>query len=265
MNDPLRQTTAKKPQPTQALEITTYPYGEDILREGEECSFFFVILSGQVRVSRKGTKIRVLDEQDIFGLENLIFRKPSYYTVSALNTCRVAKYGPEALDHLIHESPRMVNSLLMSVLYQLAQTSSLVSTPQEFAMPDVRVRFFRDGEAVGGNEARGPEFYRLVSTQGGLRVTIGGDEISRIEKPGEFFGGVAGMFGLPAGAVISSIGESVIEIYDMDDLDILIRDHPEMVRKMLRTLLSRAAELERKPEGTRPAGSPSDATGARAV
>ena len=106
----------------------------------------------------------------------------------ALDKCRIAKYGSEALDHLIRESPRMVQSLLMSTLHQLTQTTYCLLDPVgRFSIDDVRVCFFDDGDTVLDENSRSADFYRLVSTQGGLRVTIGGKEISRIEKPGEFF------------------------------------------------------------------------------
>jgi len=243
-----------EPNPAQALEINAYECGERILEEGDESPFFFVILSGQVRLSQSGTKIRILGEQDIFGLESLILRKPSYYTVIALDKCRIAKYGAEALDHLIRESPRMVQCLLMSTLHQLTQTTYFLLDPVgRFSIDDVRVCFFGDGDVVLDENWRGADFYRLVSTQGGLRVTIAGNEISRFEKPGEFFGRSAGLFNIPKHAAITSVGESVVETYNLDDLDIIIRDHPEMARQMMRSLIMCLAEAERKLTGIEPA------------
>jgi CRP-like cAMP-binding protein len=239
-----------EPSPAQALEINAFEAGDQILEEGQENPFFSVILSGQVRLTQGGTKIRILGEQDIFGLESLILRKPSYYTVVALDKCRIAKYGPEALDHLIRESPRMVQCLLMSTLHQLTQTTyHLLDPVGRFSIDDVRVCFFNDGDVVLDPNSRDADFYRLVSTQGGLRVTIAGKQISRIEKPGEFFGKSAGLFNIPSQAVITSIGESVLEAYDLDDLDIIIREHPETARRMMRSLISSLAEAERKLKG----------------
>ena len=53
-------------------------------------------------------------------------------------------------------------------------------------------------------------------------------------------------------AAITSIGESVLETYDLDDLDIIIRDHPEIARQMMRSLISCLAEAERKLTGIEP-------------
>ncbi len=242
------------PNPAHATEVTWFNNGDEVLREGEQSPFFFVILSGRVRLVQHGKKIRILGEQDIFGLENLVFKKPSYYTALAQEKCRVAKYGPEALDHLIRESPRMVQSILMSTLHQLTQTSYfLMDSPNAMLMDERRVGFFSDGQLVRDNNTRRAEFYRLVSTQGGLRVTMHGKEIARIEKPGDFFGCVAGLTELPRQSCITSVGYSVIEIYSFGDLDLLIRDHPDTARRIMRAMMLRLAESEPGPVVAGPA------------
>ncbi|MEN6438087.1 MAG: cyclic nucleotide-binding domain-containing protein [Syntrophobacter sp.] len=240
-----------KPNPTQAIEISVYDRGERILREGQESPFFYVVLSGRASVSLSGTRIRLIGEQDIFGLENLFFRKPSYYTVFAIDECRIAKYGPDTLDHVIRNSPRMVQTLLSSTLNQLAQTTCfLVEKPEP--SKGVRVGFYNDGESVMEEKTHTTEIYRLVSTQGGLRVTMHGKEIARIDRPGEFFGCVAGLFELPREASINSIGESVLEIYDFDDLDLLVRDYPDAAWRVMKAMMLRLSREGGQHSGPEP-------------
>lgn len=225
---------------TQAIEISLYEKGKLILREGQESPFFYVLLNGRASVSLAGRRTRLLGEQDIFGLENLFFRKPSYYTVIAVDECRIAKYGPDTLDHVIRNSPRMVQTLLASTLNQLAQTTCfLVDRPDP--SKGVRVGFYNDGEAVMDENTPITEIYRLVSTQGGLRVTMHREEIARIDRPGEFFGCMAGTFKIPREATITSTGESVVEIFDLDDLDLLVRDYPDTAWRVMQALMLRFA------------------------
>ncbi|MEM5789542.1 MAG: cyclic nucleotide-binding domain-containing protein [Syntrophobacteraceae bacterium] len=232
-----------KPNPAQALEITVFRNGEEILREGEHSPFFYALLSGRALVCHFGRKIRILGEHDIFGLESLLLKKPCCYTVLAMEKCRVARYGPDALDHLIRESPRMAQSLLVSTLTQLTQTTYfLIDRPQ--GLEDVRVEFFGDGQKIVEAGKSGREIYRLVSTQGGLQVTMHREEIARIDKPGEFFGCVAGLCEIPRQAAVTSIGESVVEVYSPEDLDLLIRDHPEVALRMMRAMMTRLAEAD---------------------
>ncbi|MCE5334721.1 MAG: cyclic nucleotide-binding domain-containing protein [Desulfobacteraceae bacterium] len=233
-----------KKDTTHALEVKVCKSGDIILKEGQINPFFYVVLSGQVRLSREGVKIRVLDEQDIFGLESLVLRRPSYYTALAMQACRIATYGPEALDHLIRESPRMVQNLLISTLHQLKQTTNvLLDISDTIIMDDKRLAFYKDGDIVFDQNSRGTEIYRLISTQGGLQVTILGNEIVRLTKPGEFFG----LPDLPKQTVVKSMGESVVEVYRPEDLDIIIRNHPEAARHIMHTLLQHVHSKEDKP------------------
>ncbi len=230
-----------KKDPVQAIEIAVFQKGQTIMSQGQDNPFFLVILSGRVMLSQSGKIIRVLDEQDIFGLESLLLKMPSYYAAHAVKECRIAKYGPETLDHLIRESPRMIQGVLTSIVQQLTQTTSnLLDAPERLLLDEQSVRFYQDGEVILEEKAGGTEFYRLVSTQGGLRVTRGGKEVTRTYKPGEFLG-------LPdshARARISSIGQSVLEKYSIDDLDIIIRDYPEAASRIMRALIERLSEKE---------------------
>ena len=55
------------------------------MSEGQQIPFFLVILSGQVVLSKNGKDDQdCLSEQDIFGLESLLLRKPSHYTAHAV-------------------------------------------------------------------------------------------------------------------------------------------------------------------------------------
>ncbi len=222
--------------PATATEVAVFQKGEEILSDGQECPFFFVILSGQVELSRDGKKIRTLREQDIFGLESLLLRRPSRYSAEAVQTSRVASYGPEALDHFIRECPRMIRNVLISVLDQLTQTTSnLVDFPQRLIADRERILFCKDGDVILDETGCETEIYRLISTEGELKVTLEGREVARISKPGEFFG-------FPifcAHVCVTSIGESVVEKYGADDLDYMVRDYPEAAGRIMRTMIER--------------------------
>ncbi len=238
----------KRRDPCQAEEVSEYNQGDRILDEGRESPYFYVILSGRVRLTYFGKKIRVLCEQDVFGLESIVLKSAPDYSVVALEKCRIAKYGPVALDHFIRKSPRMVGSLLKSFLRQLSQTTQAVIDHTQ-SLDEGPVRFYEDGDVVIAPNARETEIYRLVSTQGGLEVRMGEKRVARIDKPGEFFGFVNGLFKVPHQSTVVSIGESVLEIYSLDDLDMLIRDYPEAARRIMMAMMLHISEINRKETG----------------
>jgi CRP-like cAMP-binding protein len=231
----------------QALELHNYRHGEEIVKEGEISSCFYVILSGQVRISKQGKLVRLLEDQDVFGLESIFFNDPIPYTAKAMSTSRIASYGPDALDHFIRENPRMIQSILTSILAQLVQTTeNLVEEEEAFGLEEVRVEFYADGDVVVAEGTPETDLFRLVSTQGGLKVIKAGMEVGRIEKPGEFFGEMAGLLNVPRQATVTSIGESVVERYSFEDFEVIIRDYPEVALQITRTLITKLLELTKK-------------------
>lgn len=232
-----------KSSPAQALEVRLYECGDPILCEGQDSPFFYVILSGQVRLSHEGKKIRVLGEQDIFGLENLVLKRPSYYAALAVTPSRIARYGPGALDFLIRESPRMVRNLLISTMHQLTQTTNVLLAPQDTSLGDqLLMHFFNDGELIFEETPDGV-FYRLVSTQGLLQVTIGGQEVCRINKPGDFLC----LPDFPRKAAVKCIGDCVLERYDCDNLELLIRNYPDAATLIMRDMMERLYGSKSQP------------------
>lgn len=231
----------------QASELRNYQYGDEIVREGEASPCFYVILSGQVRISKQGKFVRSLEDQDVFGLESILFNQTIPYTARAVSTSRIASYAPEALDHFVRENPLMTQSILTSTLDQLVQTTdNLVQEEEPFGLEEAHVEFYSDGDPVITEGTPGSDLFRLVSTEGGLKVMKAGMEISRIEKPGEFFGEMAGLLNLPRQATVASIGESVVERYGINDFETIIRDYPEVALQIMKNLVTRLLELTRK-------------------
>jgi len=230
-----------------AIELHACQYGDEIVKEGDESPCFYVILSGQVKISKGGKLIRLLQYQDVFGLETLVLKQTIPYTAKVMMPSRIASYGPEALDHFLRENPRMTESILTSSLQQLIQTThNLVLEDGSFGLEEVRVDFYSDGDVLVEEGALDTDFFRLVSSQGGLKVTKAGKEVSRIEAPGEFFGEMAGLLKLPRQATVTSIGESVVERYGSDDLEVIVRDYPEVALQIMKNLVTRLMELSKK-------------------
>ncbi|MFZ0929862.1 MAG: cyclic nucleotide-binding domain-containing protein [Syntrophobacteraceae bacterium] len=229
--------------PAQAIEVAVFQIDRTILSQGQENPFFYVILSGRVMLSKNGKTIRTLGEQDIFGMEGLLLKKPSLYTAYAVEECRVARYGLETLDHFIRESPRTIQNVLVSIVRQLSDTTlNLLEPAPPVPEENERVHFYQDGELILDEMNGGTELCRLISTQGGLQVTMGGREVTRINTPGEFFGRPISY----SHACVRSIGQSIVEKFGAGDLHILIRDYPESAAMIMHALIERlrAEELD---------------------
>ncbi|NLI80662.1 MAG: cyclic nucleotide-binding domain-containing protein [Deltaproteobacteria bacterium] len=243
MDERYSQTEVEHSLSVRALNVQTHPYGDVVVREGEETEGFYVILSGQVRISQGGKNVRILEEQDVFGLDNLILRKPAQYTARTLSRSRIATYGRDSFEYLFHHSPQMIQTFLLSTLQQLSQTThNLSGMTESFSIGEVRVNFYSDGEVILGEDVATRTFYRLVSSHGGLRLTKGNEELGCIEKPGEFFGGIIGFANGVHQAQVTSIGESAVEMYTIDDLEVVIKDYPDIALKIMQALIAKLSE-----------------------
>ena len=230
-----------------AQEVRSFRYGDYILKEGAQTNQFAAILSGQVMVLFRGKKVRVLGEHDVLGLESLVFRRPSAVSAMALTACRVAFYGQEALDYFLRQDVRMNERLLKSVVQQLEQTTKrVVDKDRQFSLDDAKIRFFGNDEVIIQEGLHSIEFYKLVSTEGGLRVSIKDKEIARIERPGEFFGEMEALLSLPTQATVTSIGQSVVQVYPTDQLPVIVDLYPEVALQMISDLASRLMDMQRR-------------------
>jgi CRP-like cAMP-binding protein len=230
-----------------AREVRTYRYGDFIIEEGGINNDFMVILSGQVQISSHGKRVRTASDHDILGLEDVLFKRPSMVSASALTQCRVAFYAPEALQYFLRSDTRMSERILRSVVQQLAQTTQrLVEGERKFSLDDVKILFFEDGEVIIQEGTHGTDFYKLVSTEGGLSISIHGKEIGVIRKPGEFFGEMETLLCLPRMTTVSSIGQSVVQVYPGAQLSMMVGTHPDVALQMIRDLSSRLADINRR-------------------
>jgi len=99
-----------------ALEIRTYGEDEEIIAEGEHSSHFYVVLSGNVKVTRHGRQLAILGERDVFGLESCFFNQPSSVSACSIDKTRIAMYDREAIEFILYERPQM--SLYSSSLHR---------------------------------------------------------------------------------------------------------------------------------------------------
>jgi CRP-like cAMP-binding protein len=230
-----------------ALEIRTYREDEEIIAEDEPSSHFYVVLSGNVKVSRHGRQLAILGERDVFGLESCFFNRPSSVSVCSIDKTRIAMYDREAIEFILYERPQMSKGILLSLLEQLAQTSHAAG--QEEAGPkaeNIDVCFYGDNEVIIEEGARDTDIFKLVSTEQGLVVSKGGREVGRITNPGEFFGEMASVLNKVRSATIISKGSSVVQVYSADNIQDMIEEHPEIAKRIIRTLAKRLSQATKE-------------------
>ena len=86
--------------------------GDIILREGEESSDAYIILEGEVEVTKNSRVLATLGENSIFGEIALVDQRPRTATCKAKTNVKLGKVTRENYKQLIKHRPEALNPLL---------------------------------------------------------------------------------------------------------------------------------------------------------
>ena len=95
------------------------PEGATLIEEGRRGREFFVLVSGQVEVRRKGRKIQTMGE-GFFGEIALVMDVPRTATVTAVTPVRVLVLTGRAFERLLNDMP----PLALKVMRALAERTA---------------------------------------------------------------------------------------------------------------------------------------------
>jgi len=113
-----------------AMASVVFERGDVILHQGDEGTDMFVLDSGSVRVSVRGSLHdtnfeRVLTAPALFGEMALVTRVPRTATVTAEETASCLRVGKKGFDELVHRSPLAAEFLTRAVGERLMEASSI--------------------------------------------------------------------------------------------------------------------------------------------
>lgn len=103
---------------------------------------------------------------------------------------------------------------------------------------------FEDGDLIIKEGNTDKNFYQLL--QGHLVITKSGRIVGEISQPGEYFGEMSALLDQPRTATIRSKGKSVVKVFPGDKLKQTIENYPEIALKIIRSLISRLNEADKK-------------------
>lgn len=103
---------------------------------------------------------------------------------------------------------------------------------------------FEDGDLIIKEGNTDKNFYQLL--QGNLIITKSGRIVGEISQPGEYFGEMSALLDQPRTATIKSKGRSVVKVFPGDKLKQTIENYPEIALKIIRSLISRLNEADKR-------------------
>jgi|TARA_B100000959_G_scaffold287468_1_gene372524 CRP-like cAMP-binding protein len=101
--------------------------GEVILTEGEETDDAYIILDGEVEVTKKGKVVATLTENSIFGEIALVDQRPRTATCTAKTQCKLGHVTRENYTTLLKVRPDAINPLLRIVADRMRNLMEMVS------------------------------------------------------------------------------------------------------------------------------------------
>ena len=107
------------------LEVVTIPGGTAVVTQGEEGETFFLVLDGELIVSRDGHETDRLGPYDHFGELALLDPAPRSATVTTVDSVVVAVLSVRMFRVLLREMPQMSAGLLASLAGQLRAERTL--------------------------------------------------------------------------------------------------------------------------------------------
>lgn len=218
---------------------------ERIVEEGDVLEWFFIILYGEVEILQNNKMIRFLKDGDIFGIGSALLGKPTTVTALARTQCRIAFYDNLHLRDILYFKPQMGEKIFSSIVRQLEQTTQMAEENIPFTSAvDLNEIVYDDDDVIIHEGTSETELYQLVSTEGGLLVTKEGKVVGRITQPGEYFGEMSSILNVPRTATVKSVGQSVVKVYSGKDIDEVIKMHPALARKIIKTLANRLMEAD---------------------
>ena len=95
--------------------------GDVVIREGLPGEELYVVLEGELEVTRQGVDLAVLQKGEHFGEIALVLDSPRMATVTAITECRLLVLHRTILDELIVRRPEIGALLLSRLLTQVAE------------------------------------------------------------------------------------------------------------------------------------------------
>jgi CRP-like cAMP-binding protein len=113
---------------TEDLEV---PEGKILCREGETAQEFFVIIDGEVEVTKGGSRLRTLGDGEFFGEIGLFEDVPRTATVTAVTPLRFFVLTRQSFWGMVDSMPQVERKILRALARRLTDQDPTVATAAE--------------------------------------------------------------------------------------------------------------------------------------
>ena len=108
------------------MKTITRRQGDVILTEGEESDDAYIILSGEVEVTKHGKHLATLGENSLFGEIGLVDNRPRTATCTALTAVTLGTVTKNNYAQLLRNRPEALNPILKLVVERMRNLMNFV-------------------------------------------------------------------------------------------------------------------------------------------
>ena len=228
-----------------ALKLVRTPAGNTVIAEGEPGTSFFVLASGEVRVTKKRVgpdggdlvELAKLHEGAIFGEMALVSAAPRSATVTALRDSDLLEFDREALGSLSREVAPLAAALDKFTRERLL--NNLLATSPLFSPLDRKQRLDLVRRFTAHDVAPGTLIIRENEPGRGLFILLAGEvDVSKVDgdskvllaslKPGDVFGEISLLDESPATATVTAARTSTVLFLEKSIFTRLVQAFPSI-------------------------------------
>jgi ATP-binding cassette subfamily B protein len=229
-----------------SFERVNYPFGAEIVREGDEADAFFVLSSGRARVVKRGETgeelfLNVLRPGDSFGEMGLLRQTTRMATIRASSEVEVYRLDRTLLQALMHKHPAIRETLELQIKHR--DLSNFFRVHSAFRGLPVEAIGFLLGKferitcpagsiVIQQGEDVGPLY---IVEEGRLRVytdSEGQRTYRSYLRKGDYFGEISPYRQIQRTATVEAVSACKLLKLDQDVFRQLVRDYPAVKKQI---------------------------------
>lgn len=239
------------------LTVVRSKPGEILVEQGEVGDSFFVVVQGEVHVSRRAsggeeqTRLARLGSGAFFGEMAIVGRAPRAARVEAATEVTLLRADMETLSMMSVKMPELRDTLeafcRARMLENVVLASSILRRVPVTERSDLFTKFeersHHEGEVVieKGSESQG--LFLLVSGEVDVSRTEGADDLALARLgPGEYFGEISLVLQRPATADVTAASDTLCLLLPQESFREVIQAYPGLLAEAYETALKRQEE-----------------------
>eukprot|EP00596_Hydrurales_sp_CCMP1899_P005254 CAMPEP_0119038068 /NCGR_PEP_ID=MMETSP1177-20130426/6755_1 /TAXON_ID=2985 /ORGANISM="Ochromonas sp, Strain CCMP1899" /LENGTH=689 /DNA_ID=CAMNT_0007000155 /DNA_START=234 /DNA_END=2303 /DNA_ORIENTATION=- len=208
---------------TSAMEKVRVEHGEDLIIQGQEGDFFYIIEKGRFLVLVNSQHVGSLEEGRSFGELALLYNNPRAATIRALEPCVVYALDRDTFRNTLANSSFSKNVMIQEALCKVPLLEGLTDDQMAKISDSVEMLPFLAGEEIIRKDTEENVFYMIK--EGTVRVTDVGDRKTYPDHNlgcGEYFGERALIRDEPRCANVTAVTAVVLLALGREDFHSLL-------------------------------------------